>query len=263
MSILLGDNFQYQAAKPLDARLKYDTVAAMKAVGDSTMYEGCLAYCVATDKTYQWKSTNTVDATLGKWRELSGGGHSIEDSEGTALTQRDTMQFGVGFYASDDSENEKTVVEPNLMTAADMDDVVTPLPSVRSRYHKYSTEEQIVGEWIDGKPIYEITVHNIEITDSNTTKVTIINIPFSDVGIPLDLEQVVSLEQVFRINNNATQDTYVTNNAANATRTVDDTLVIRTRQVSIDVYNKLISILNSMGYNLKVTLTIRYTKTTD
>lgn len=44
------------------------------------------------------------------------------------------------------------------MTSADMDDVVTPLPSVRGKYHKYSTEEQIIGEWIDGKPVYEKTV---------------------------------------------------------------------------------------------------------
>ena len=87
----------------------------------------------------------------------TGGGHTIEDSEGTELTQRDTLQFGDGLNVSDDSTNGKTVVEPNLMVASDMDDVVTPLPSVQSRYHKYSTEEQIVGEWIDGKPIYQRT----------------------------------------------------------------------------------------------------------
>ena len=71
--LTLGDNFSYQGAKPLDARLKYATLAAMKAVADATMYDGCMAYCVATDKTYQWKSTNTVDADTGKWREFSSG----------------------------------------------------------------------------------------------------------------------------------------------------------------------------------------------
>lgn len=73
MALTLGDNFSYQGAKPLDARLKYDTLAAMKAVADSTMYAGCMAYCMATDKTYQWKSTNTVDEDTGKWREFSSG----------------------------------------------------------------------------------------------------------------------------------------------------------------------------------------------
>lgn len=80
MALTLGDNFSYQGAKPLDARLKYDTLAAMKAVADATMYDGCLAYCVATDKTYQWKSTNTVDVTLGKWREFTSGGDTIQVS---------------------------------------------------------------------------------------------------------------------------------------------------------------------------------------
>lgn len=74
MALTLGDNFSYQGAKPLDARLKYATLADMKAVADATMYEGCLAYCAATDKTYQWKSTNTVDADTGKWREFESGG---------------------------------------------------------------------------------------------------------------------------------------------------------------------------------------------
>lgn len=73
MALTLGDNFSYQGAKPLDARLIYSTVASMKAVADVTMYDGCMAYCTATDKTYQWKSTNAVDETTGKWREFSGG----------------------------------------------------------------------------------------------------------------------------------------------------------------------------------------------
>lgn len=76
MALTLGDNFSYQGAKPLDARLTYSTVASMKSVADATMYEGCLAYCIATAKTYQWKSTNTVDETTGKWREFTSGGGS-------------------------------------------------------------------------------------------------------------------------------------------------------------------------------------------
>ena len=86
MAITLGDNFSYQGAKPLDGRLKYDTVAAMASMADSVLYDGCLAYCVATDKTYQWKSSNTVDPTTGKWREFeTGGGQVIQyDSLPTA-----------------------------------------------------------------------------------------------------------------------------------------------------------------------------------
>lgn len=46
------------------------------------------------------------------------------------------------------------------MPSEDMEEILTPLPSVTSRRMKYSTEEQIVGEWTDGKPIYQKTVIN-------------------------------------------------------------------------------------------------------
>lgn len=81
MSINIGDNLSYLGAKPLDGRLKYDTVSAMAGMADNVLYEGCMAYCVGTGKTYQWKSTNTVDPTTGKWREFeSGGGGSTGDA---------------------------------------------------------------------------------------------------------------------------------------------------------------------------------------
>jgi len=93
----------------------------------------------------------------------SSSGHIIENSEGTDLTQRDTLQFGEGFKAEDDSTNEKTVISPDVMQSGDMDDVITPLPSVAPKKEgiKYSTTEQVVGEWIDGKPVYQKTITGI------------------------------------------------------------------------------------------------------
>ena len=79
MSINIGDNLSYLGAKPLDGRLKYDTMSEMAGMADNVLYEGCLAYCVGTGKTYQWKSTNTVDPTTGKWREFTSGGGTAED----------------------------------------------------------------------------------------------------------------------------------------------------------------------------------------
>lgn len=57
------------------------------------------------------------------------------------------------------------------MPSEDMSEVISPLPSIQPRYHKYSTEEHIVGEWIDGKPIYEKVLRpssDITITTSMT-----------------------------------------------------------------------------------------------
>lgn len=72
MALTIGDNFSYQGAKPLDTRLQYATIAEMASKADSTLYDGIIAYCKADSKNYQWKSTNEVDPTLGKWRELFG-----------------------------------------------------------------------------------------------------------------------------------------------------------------------------------------------
>lgn len=76
MAILIADNFQYQGRKPLDSRIIVDTIADMKAIAESIVYEGILVYNKETKKFYQFDPANTVDATLGKWREFSGGGNA-------------------------------------------------------------------------------------------------------------------------------------------------------------------------------------------
>lgn len=119
-------------------------------VTDSTYTHGYFYECVNNGGTYSWSQVNVQPSSGG-----GGGGHTIEDSEGTALTQRDILQFKKGFVAEDDDTNEKTVISPDVMQSGDMSDVITPLPSVQTRYHKYSTSEQVVGEWIDASPIYE------------------------------------------------------------------------------------------------------------
>lgn len=212
MGIQVGDNFDHKSKKPLDARTSYTTLALMKAVSDSNINEGCLAYCEETDKYYKFLSTNTVDTTTGKWREFSsGGGGSYTAGDGIVIDNdeisTDNMQSGdvadcayplpspgpgitsLGgltdvaltspasgdalIYDSDhqiwvngeggkiytagdgitiDSNDE---IATDSMQSGDMDDVVDTLPGIASKYHKYSTGEQIVGEWINGETIYE------------------------------------------------------------------------------------------------------------
>lgn len=242
MALTLGDNFSYQGAKPLDARLKYATLAEMSAVADATMYDGCMAYCVATDKTYQWKSTNTVDADTGKWREFSSGSAGTTDYtdlenkpsinnvtlSGNKTTSdlglQDTIQYSSMPTASEDLEGAvyqylgsttstythghwyecvsdgedpatySWVEAPNYeeMDDSDMDDVVTPLPSVSARYHKYSTEEQVVGEWIDGSTLYQRTIVTTmpEVTlDKTDAKNN------TSIGASIDYAQLISCER--------------------------------------------------------------------
>ena len=42
-----------------------------------------------------------------------------------------------------------------------------------STYDTYSTNETVVGKWIDGKPIYRKTFNNISVTSSEHSDITI------------------------------------------------------------------------------------------
>lgn len=78
MGILLADNFDYKSRKPLDGRILYDTLADMAGMADAVMYDGAIAFNKEDNKFYTFNSANTVDATTGKWRELTTGGNGFE-----------------------------------------------------------------------------------------------------------------------------------------------------------------------------------------
>lgn len=101
------------------------------------------------------KNSNTdKDVT---WSTITPG-HIIEDSA-AAATQRDTVQIK-GLSISDDSTNQKTVIEGVGLNSDSLDDIASG--SVNNIFvqpsYDYSTTEKIVGKWIDGKPIYQKTV---------------------------------------------------------------------------------------------------------
>lgn len=97
--------------------------------------------------------------------------------------------------ASDFDDTQVMEEMPTPMPAADMSGVVTPLPSVMSRRFKYSTDEQVVGEWIDGKPIYQKTAYiTSDITYSGGM----------DIGLgSLNIENIVSSSAFCKAGTNA------------------------------------------------------------
>lgn len=87
----------------------------------------------------------------------------------TPISQQDLQDFyhkllpymsgGESYTAGDGIEISNDVISTDNLQSGDMDDIVTPIPSIPARVpHKYSTTEQIVGEWIDGSPVYERTI---------------------------------------------------------------------------------------------------------
>ena len=111
MALTIGDNFSYLGAKPLDGRIKYNTISAMVAMTADTLYDGIMAYCVEDGKEYQWKSTNTADPTLGKWREF-------KTDVPTAYTSTPEMD-GTGSAGSSTEWAKGDHVHPSDTTKAD------------------------------------------------------------------------------------------------------------------------------------------------
>lgn len=87
-------------------------------------------------------------------------GHTITDGT-TIYTQRSVLEFDSPLTVQDDSENEATKV--GIETGAVVDFSEFELPSSsgnqsdqnNNSLRNYSTDEQIVGTWTDGRPIYE------------------------------------------------------------------------------------------------------------
>lgn len=147
MAINVADNFSYKGGKPLDARTKYTAVADMVATPAADLYDGCLAYVTATKKNYQYDSSNTSDPTFGKWRELQTGGGG-----------------GTDYTAGDGIDITNNVISTKQSEEGDIDEIVDVYPqagnlvSIVNAFNKgdiYNTEERMIGQWVDGKPLYQ------------------------------------------------------------------------------------------------------------
>lgn len=81
--ILLGMGFNLKSPLPIDSRLNFKTISDMANYSDNELPE---TYFCTNDETgmfYIYSKTNSIDATLGKWRALS----SASDLEIMTLTE--------------------------------------------------------------------------------------------------------------------------------------------------------------------------------
>ena len=126
----------------------------------------------------------------------SGGGHTILDTDGTAVAQESNLQF-TGLSVTDDSSNGITEVSGEGLNSDSIDDIAgasSIVPAVIiGDANNYSTNEKIVGKWIDGKPIYQKTFYS---TVNKT------NIKFNH-GIS-SLDRLIGVETNFKATNSST-----------------------------------------------------------
>lgn len=114
--------------------------------------------------------------------------------------------------------------------------------------NNYSTTEQRIGTWIDGKPIYEITIVNYSVTLSNNSAL---------IGqLDVSVDHFVSVDWAVgtpTAQNNAWRTGYLSSDYYSG---------IQVSMVN-NKYNIYIFAKDSTTNPIKVMATIRYTKTTD
>ncbi len=101
------------------------------------------------------------------------GGHTITDND-TSITERDILNL-IDFDIDDDSTNEKTDINPHRLTSAELDDIVSCIPTgytdLPIKFDERGTE-YIVGRYVkaDGSivPLYQklITFTRIDVNGS-------------------------------------------------------------------------------------------------
>lgn len=147
----------------------------------------------------------------GKYYGVGGGGGSA-DTEIIADDFDPTESYAVGEYvvyegtlykcttahtgdwdASNFEDTQVMAEMPTPMPAADMGDIVSPLPGVMSRRHKYSTTEQVVGTWIDGKPVYQKVINNETATTISVSSWTAIP------NAPSNIDNIISIDMLYSI----------------------------------------------------------------
>lgn len=143
--------------------------------------------------TLQAKTIPTIDLPIaiycGGGSGSTGGGHVIVDPTGSSLPQENKLQFK-GAKVTDDSTNNVTIVEPEELDSADIDDIVSAVPNVTRPCENYSTEEQIIGTWINDKPLYRKVV-------KYDSTFTVARDTWTNSGIKIDDVDVIISSKVF------------------------------------------------------------------
>lgn len=111
MAIKIGSNFTFQGQQPNFERDKFATKAAMKAFPETSIDDGHLSYCAEDGNTYQFKSSNTVDAVTGKWRVFKANvdlsAYATKDSVAIDLAKKVDIAAPPPFYIGPKSKNIK------------------------------------------------------------------------------------------------------------------------------------------------------------
>lgn len=290
----LAASLEVLAGAPLDARTKVPLKADLTASGTFPYpYEGMTVYVVEEKKSYTLIGADpTVSAN---WQEAgSESGQTIQvDELPTAsadelgkvyqyIGETDTDYTHGFFYECVEGETAgtyewaQTDTQPELeeLSATDVQDIKDEFNPVNvpviSGAMNYSTDEQIVGTWVDGKTVYQKTiVANISTyTDNNKERDFVYNL--TDV-LP-SVDTYISFEKMGYLYKSGGYYVIFSDEALTTTSSSSDLPLMTIRGLSFvkvltatssQFLMKLATRVSDAYTSAKIIGTFRYTKTTD
>lgn len=151
------------------------------------------------------------------------------------------------FDHEEDTTNHEDIVSPHRLTSAEMTEIMSTLPGAPTELPVYSTTEQVVGIWTDGKTIYR---RILTMTFGTVTEGTWSDVACSQT-IP-NLETMVSFEAVSQLSGIQFVLPWIFNNGTQVKACYD-----------INQSTARMSTNNADMSNKSVRVIIQYTKTTD
>ena len=183
MAIQMSENFKLLSKEALDGRISYKSLSEMVSMQDSYLYDGCLATIEGdtTKKIYQWWSSNAIDSTLGKWRELKFNEDIINDeiisTESTWSSNKINESLGYKQTTLTPGANIKIEKDQDGNTVIDLAEPagVTVHEKTTAEYEALSEEEKNNGDF------YHITDAEPSTSSWVTTQATITDETYSVV----------------------------------------------------------------------------------
>lgn len=184
------------------------------------------------------------NSTTQKWENAneSGGGGTVTDVQVDGVSV--VNQQGVAEIETPNADGIEYDNQQSGLQATNMQDAIDELAQGSGYAHHYSTTEQVVGTWIDGKPLYQKTI-NFGALPNATSKSVNHNI--------LSMDYIVSASGIAYNENNSYFPIPFVND-----QSYDSQLLLMLSKTEITIRTSV----NRTTYT-KCYITIQYTKTTD
>lgn len=215
-------------------------------LGTFNTLEEIEALTAVTNNDYAfWKTTDTLGSVVFKRYKYSADEqlwkfeYDLNNSSFTAK-QWEAINSGITaeLVAKIDDVNEKNVIDDTKTTNANAWSAAKTQTEIDAK-HKYSTEEKVIGEWIDGKPIYRKVFY----TPTNWSNGTIVG----NIG---NVDVVININSTSCTNNGNWFTGYNVPTLENTAYVQPDGSVVVARA-------------GTFVNNIKALVIVEYTKTTD